>query len=222
MDVLLVEDEPRIARPIVEGLSREGHSVRHVANLAEAREAPDADLVLLDMRLPDGDGLDFARELRSRSSVPIIITSARGEEVDVVVGLEIGADDYLVKPFGVRQLLARIRAVMRRVQDQGAASGAEEPIAVGSLGVDPAARTAHIGDRQISLTPREFDLLAFLAREAGTVVSRDRIFREVWGGEWYGSTKTLDVHVAALRRKLGNPDWIQTTRGVGFALRAPA
>lgn len=220
MDVLLVEDEPRIARPIIEGLAREGYRVNHVATLAEARAAEAVDLILLDMRLPDGDGLDFAREVRTGSQVPIIITSARGEEVDVVVGLEMGADDYLVKPFGVRQLLARIRAVMRRSEGRESASDDRE-IAVGALMIDVAARRATVDDADLALTPREFDLLVFLARRAGTVREREQIFEEVWG-EWYGSTKTLDVHVAALRRKLGDPAWIETTRGVGFALRDPS
>ena len=219
MDVLLVEDEPRIARPIVEGLTREGYRVTHVGTLAEAREADPPDLILLDMRLPDGDGLDFARETRARSGVPIIITSARGEEVDVVVGLEVGADDYLVKPFGVRQLLARIRAVMRR-SDGSRTMNADEQLRVGRLSVDVGARRAEVDDNELTLTPREFDLLVFLAREPGRVRERDQIFSEVWG-EWFGSTKTLDVHIAALRRKLGDPGWIETTRGVGFALRDP-
>jgi DNA-binding response OmpR family regulator len=218
MNVLLVEDEPRIARPIVEGLTREGFEVTHATTLAEARQAPEADLVLLDLRLPDGDGLDLARELRAGSNVPILITTARGEEVDVIVGLEIGADDYLVKPFGVRQLLARIRAVMRRVES-ASTSPTPEVTEIGRLTVDRRMRKASIAGENLDLTPREFDLLSYLAKTPDVVVERTSIFRDVWGGEWYGSRKTLDVHIGALRRKLGDPAWIETTRGVGFALR---
>ncbi len=217
MKVLLVEDEPRIARGIIEGLTREGFEVVHATTLAGARQVPDPDLVLLDLRLPDGDGLDFARELRATSKTPILIITARDEEVDVIVGLEIGADDYLVKPFGVRQLLARMRAVLRRVETEE--KPPQEVIAVGSLIVDGRNRTATLADREISLTPREFQLLTCLAKTPDVVVDRATIFREVWGGEWYGSRKTLDVHVGSLRRKLGDPAWIETTRGVGFALR---
>ncbi|MDH3226486.1 MAG: response regulator transcription factor [Thermoleophilia bacterium] len=219
MRVLLVEDEPRIARAIVEGLTREGFEVSHATTLAEAREVTEPELVLLDLRLPDGDGLDFARELRRTSNVPILIITARGEEVDVIVGLEIGADDYLVKPFGVRQLLARIRAVMRRIEAEQKSS-APEVMEVGRLTIDRGSRKASVGDADVALTPREFELLACLAKSPEIVVERATIFREVWGGEWYGSRKTLDVHIGSLRRKLGDPAWIETTRGVGFSLRA--
>ena len=218
MHVLLVEDEPRIARGIVEGLTREGFDVTHASTLAAAREVSEPDLILLDLRLPDGDGLDFAREIRARSAVPILITTARSEEVDVVVGLEIGADDYLVKPFGVRQLLARIRAVMRRVEAAG--DEPDETLEVGRLVVDRRTRAVTLDGAPVELTPREFELLSRLARSPGAVIERDALFRDVWGGEWYGSRKTLDVHVGALRRKLGDPAWIETSRGVGFALRA--
>jgi two-component system response regulator RegX3 len=218
MRILLVEDEHAIAEPLVEGLQREGFSVTHVDNGADALAAPEPDLVLLDLRLPDIDGFDVARELRGRSRVPIIMMTARSEEIDIVVGLEIGADDYLVKPFGFRQLLARIRAVTRRtdaVPDTG------DGLVVGRLVVDVPARLAHLGGRELDLTPREFELIALLASRPGVVVERDAIFREVWGGEWFGSPKTIDVHVAALRRKLGDARWIETSRSVGFRLRDP-
>ena len=218
MRILLVEDEHAIAEPLVEGLTREGFEVTHVDNGADALAAPEPDLVLLDLRLPDIDGFDVARELRGRSRVPIIMITARGEEVDIVVGLEIGADDYLVKPFGFRQLLARIRAVSRR--SDGAAAPAET-LVVGPLQVDVPARLARLDGRELELTPREFELLALLASRPGVVVERDAIFRELWGGEWYGSPKAIDVHVAALRRKLGDPAWIETSRSVGFRLRDP-
>ena len=218
MRILLVEDEHAIAEPLIEGLTREGFEVTHVDNGADALAAPEPDLVLLDLRLPDIDGFDVARELRGRSRVPIIMITARGEEVDIVVGLEIGADDYLVKPFGFRQLLARIRAVSRR--SDGAAAPAET-LVVGPLQVDVPARLARLDGRELELTPREFELLALLASRPGVVVEREAIFRELWGGEWYGSPKAIDVHVAALRRKLGDPAWIETSRSVGFRLREP-
>ena len=218
MRILLVEDEHAIAEPLVEGLEREGFSVTHVDNGADALAAPEPDLVLLDLRLPDIDGFDVARELRSRSRVPIIMMTARSEEIDIVVGLEIGADDYLVKPFGFRQLLARIRAVTRRTD---AAPEAGDGLVVGRLAVDVPARLARLEGRELDLTPREFDLLALLASRPGVVVDRDAIFREIWGGEWFGSPKTIDVHVAALRRKLGDARWIETSRSVGFRLRDP-
>ena len=218
MRILLVEDEHAIAEPLVEGLQREGFSVTHVDNGADALAAPEPDLVLLDLRLPDIDGFDVARELRSRSRVPIIMMTARSEEIDIVVGLEIGADDYLVKPFGFRQLLARIRAVTRRTD---AAPDAGDGLVVGRLAVDVPARLASLEGRELDLTPREFDLIALLASRPGVVVERDTIFREIWGGEWFGSPKTIDVHVAALRRKLGDARWIETSRSVGFRLRDP-
>ncbi len=217
MKILVVEDEDAIAEPLAEGLRREGFEIERVASGQEALDAPPADLVLLDLRLPDLDGLAVCRELRSRSSVPIIMITAKGEEVDKVVGLEVGADDYVVKPFGFRELLARIRAVTRRTSlhnDRNAASA-------GPLTIDGPARRATLDGSELELTPKEFDLLFLLAREAGTVVSKQQIFEDVWGSTWYGGTKTIDVHVASLRRKLGDPAWIETVRGVGLRLQSP-
>jgi DNA-binding response OmpR family regulator len=154
------------------------------------------------------------RRLRARSEVPIIVVTAKGEEVDRVVGLELGADDYIVKPFGFRELLARIRAVMRRARP-----GSDRPrILVGGLEIDLGGRRATLEGAPLALTRKEFDLLALLAAEPGTVVSRQRILREVWDTEWFGPTKTVDVHVASLRKKLGDPAWIETVRGVGLRL----
>ena len=164
------------------------------------------------------DGLDVCRRLRERSDVPIIVVTARGEEADRVVGLELGADDYVVKPFGLRELIARIRAVMRRSQTRERED--DDPIAIGELEVDLRARRARLDGSELELTPKEFDLLAALARDPGAAVSRQRLLEEVWDTSWYGSTKTIDVHVASLRRKLGDPGWIETVRGVGFRLRA--
>jgi DNA-binding response OmpR family regulator len=214
--LLIVEDEDAIAEPLAEGLRREGFEVERAATGAEALAAAPVDLVLLDLRLPDLDGLDVCRELRERSSVPIIVVTARGEEADRVVGLELGADDYVVKPFGLRELIARIRAVSRRAREEPE----DRVVRVGDLEVDERARRARLGGRELELTPKEFDLLAALARDPGAAVSRRRLLDEVWQTSWYGSTKTIDVHVAALRRKLGDPAWIETVRGVGFRLRA--
>jgi len=217
MRILLVEDEDAIAEPLADGLRREGFSVVRAATGGAALEAGETDLVLLDLRLPDIDGLDVCRRLRERSDVPIIVVTARGEEADRVVGLELGADDYVVKPFGLRELIARIRAVTRRTSERG---HAHEPLAVGGLEIDERARRATLDGRALDLTPKEFDLLAALARDPGAAVSRRRLLEEVWETTWYGSAKTIDVHVAALRRKLGDPGWIETVRGVGFRLRA--
>ena len=218
MHILVVEDEDAIADPLVAGLRREGYDVSRVDTGESALEASPADLVLLDLRLPDIDGLDVCRRLREHSRVPIIVLTARGEEADRVVGLELGADDYVVKPYGLRELIARIRAVMRRTASLGVTG---ETLCVGELEVDERARRATLGSRELELTPKEFDLLAALARDPGAALSRQRLLAEVWQTSWYGSSKTIDVHVAALRRKLGDPGWIETVRGVGFRLRVP-
>jgi two-component system, OmpR family, response regulator RegX3 len=216
--ILVVEDEDAIADPLVAGLKREGYDVSRVATGEGALEASAADLVLLDLRLPDIDGLDVCRQLRERSRVPIIVLTARGEEADRVVGLELGADDYVVKPYGLRELIARIRAVTRRAAALGGTNG---PLRAGELEVDERSRRATLDGRELELTPKEFELLAALARDPGAALSRQRLLAEVWQTSWYGSSKTIDVHVAALRRKLGDPDWIQTVRGVGFRLHVP-
>ncbi len=218
MRILLVEDDDSIALPLAEGLRREGFAVERAATGAEALAAELPDVVLLDLRLPDTDGLDVCRQLRARSDVPIIIVTARGEESDRVVGLELGADDYVVKPFGLRELIARVRAVTRRAV---ARTAAHEPLRVGALEVDERARRATLDGVELGLTPKEFDLLVALARDPGAALSRSRLLEDVWETTWYGSSKTIDVHVAALRRKLGDPGWIETVRGVGFRLRTP-
>jgi DNA-binding response OmpR family regulator len=214
--VLIVEDEDAIAEPLAKGLIREGFEVERVVTGQQALEATEPDVVLLDLRLPDLDGYTVCRELRARSDVPIIMVTAKGEEIDRVVGLELGADDYIVKPFGFRELVARIRAVTRR-----AAPRVDErrPRRVGPLEVDSRSRRARLDGRELELTPKEFDLLALLASDPGAVVSRQRILEEVWDTHWYGHTKTIDVHVASLRKKLGDPSWIETVRGIGFRFR---
>jgi DNA-binding response OmpR family regulator len=218
MRLLVVEDDESIAAPLAEGLRREGFEVQRVGTGREALDAPEPDMVLLDLRLPDVDGYEVARELRARSRVPIIMVTARGEEVDRVVGLELGADDYLVKPFGLRELIARIHAVMRRV---AADPDPARQLRSGPLLVDTRARRASMDGRELSLTPKEFALLALLAEDPGAAVDRRRMLREIWGTTWYGPSKAIDMHVSALRRKLGDPGLIETVRGVGFRLRQP-
>jgi two-component system, OmpR family, response regulator RegX3 len=221
--VLLVEDETSISEPFSNALAREGFVPVVAATVAAARAAfaeEQPDIVLLDLMLPDGDGRELARELRTHSQVPIIMLTARGSEVDRVLGLELGADDYVVKPFGAAEVIARIRAVLRRSRPEPAAR-----LSVGEVAIDVAARQAWLGERELALTRKEFDLLARLARSAGQVVTREDLMSDVWDENWFGSTKTLDVHMTALRRKLGEdpaaPRRIQTVRGVGFRF-APA
>ncbi|MEU9454438.1 response regulator transcription factor [Streptomyces sp. NPDC048277] len=277
--VLLIEDDHTIAEPLVEGLGNFGLTVHHVGTGNEGLRGPYGDVVLLDLGLPDMDGIDVCRSIRQTSDVPIIILSARGEEADRVLGLELGADDYLAKPFSMRELVARVRAVTRRThrglaerEFAGAAAyGATQagpapeqawgepfvsataatpapvhaapppvhtpgftpyepeptpgrptqamvPGAVGPLVVDRRTRQAWVGNDTVALTPKEFDILALLTEDPGAVYSRQQILDRVWDPHYEGPTKTLDVHVATLRRKLGNPAWIQTLRGVGFRL----
>ena len=220
--ILLVEDEPAIAEPLAETLTREGFHLEVAGTAAGAVEAAGRvrpDLILLDLMLPDGSGFDVCREVRRDSQVPIIMLTARGDEADRVIGLELGADDYVVKPFSARELIARIRAVLRRTATTHAAS-TEEVAELGDIRIDRARRTASVGGEQLELSRKEFDLLRLLVDNAGTVVTRERLIDEVWDTNWFGSTKTLDVHVSALRKKLGDdpstPRYIHTVRGVGF------
>ena len=232
--ILVVEDEESIALPLAAALEREGYATRVTGS------APDAialaaelqpDLMLLDVMLSDGSGLDVCREVRRFSSLPIIMLTARGDETDRVVGLELGADDYVVKPFSARELVARIRAVLRRIPEDEPPPGApppaaaEPPLQVGGMTVDTSMRRATLDGSEIALTRREFDLLALLVRNAGTVVTRERVMDEVWDTNWFGSTKTLDVHVSSLRRKLGDDAvdsrYLHTVRGVGFRFASP-
>ena len=218
MRLLLVEDDDAIAEPLEKGLVREGFEVHRVATGRQALDATEADLVLLDLGLPDVDGYEVCRRLRARSDCPIIVITARGDEVDRVVGLELGADDYVVKPFGFRELVARIRAVSRRTAGGGAA--ADPVLRAGPVEVDTRTRRVTVDGREVSLTRKEFDLLALLASDPGATFTRDEILEAAWDAHWYGPTKTLDVHVAALRKKLGDPELIETVRGVGFRLRS--
>ena len=223
--ILVVEDEESITTPLVEALAREGFDATVARTAAEALELAERthpELVLLDLMLPDGSGFDVLRELRRSSALPVIVVSARVEEADRVVGLELGADDYVVKPFSAREVAARIRAVLRRSErDEPAPQG----IQIGDLHLDLRSRTVAKGGAPIELSRKEFDVLALLMREAGAAVTRERLLEDVWQTTWYGSTKTLDVHVSGLRRKLGDdpeaPRYLHTIRGVGFRFAGP-
>lgn len=218
MRVLVVEDSPRVAQGLRTALRQRGYDVLCAATAAEALAAPPVDLVLLDLGLPDRDGIDVCRELRRRGDVAIIAVTARGEERDRVTGLRTGADDYVVKPFGVAELHARIEAVMRRA---ARSPERQEPITAGPITVDVAAHRVEVDGREVILTRKEFELLVALVRQPGTVVTRDRLLATVWHTTWAGSPHTVEVHVAAVRAKLGDPGLIQTVRGVGYRLRVP-
>ena len=189
-------------------------TVTHVATGIQAVTASQYDVMLLDIGLPDIDGFEVCRRIRLTSKVPIIMLTARADEIDRVFGLETGADDYVAKPFGLRELIARIRAVTRRTTSQDTPKSSQ--IVIQELKVDSATRRVNIAGAEIDLTAKEFDLLEYLVREPGMVHRRNDILEAVWDTDWYGPTKTLDAHIAALRKKLGHPDWISAVRGVGF------
>ncbi|CAN5595666.1 response regulator transcription factor [soil metagenome] len=215
--LLLVEDDEAIGRPLARALGRDGHDVDAVASgeaALERFEAGGVDLVVLDVGLPGIDGVEVCRRIRRLDpTVPIVMLTARAEELDAVLGLDAGADDYVTKPFRLAELLARVRANLRRAPEG-------DELVEGSVRVDVGARRAWVDDLEVALAPKEFDLLALLVRNAGTVVTRERIMEEVWDEHWFGSTKTLDVHVSWLRRKIGDDGGgsgcITTVRGVGF------
>lgn len=210
-----MEDDASIAASVSASLRQSGLEVLHVSTGGEGVETVRTeaiDVVLMDLGLPDMDGLDASKAIRDFSSVPIIIVSARGDELDRVLGLELGADDYVVKPFSQRELLARIRAVTRRTSEPAPVVNED----TGRLQIDERAHTVLLDGVDIQLTAKEFDLLAFLASEPNVVFRRNDILEHVWDTNWYGTTKTLDAHVASIRKKLGHADWIQAVRGVGF------
>jgi DNA-binding response OmpR family regulator len=214
--VLLAEDDLSISEPLARALRREGYEVGVSADgpsTIEAASNGGVDLILLDLGLPKLDGLEVCRQIRSAGhTIPVLILTARADEVDTVIGLDAGADDYVTKPFRLAELLARVRALLRR--------GATESRVVQGVRIDADARRAWLGHTEIDLTSKEFDLLSLLVAEAGKVVTREQIMRQVWDSKWWGSTKTLDMHVSWLRRKLGDdahcPRFITTVRGVGF------
>jgi DNA-binding response OmpR family regulator len=224
--ILVVEDEQSIADPLAHALEREGFAPVVAATAAEALQAVRGrvpDLVLLDVMLPDGDGRDVLREIRTFSRTPVIMLTARGEEMDRVIGLELGADDYVSKPFSATELVARIRAVLRRTSAPPPES--KSVLEVGDVRVDLDTREVTRGGEPVQLTLKEFELLRMLMEGAGKVVRRTDLMDQIWDPNWYGSMKTLDVHVSSLRKKLGDdsaePRYIRTARGVGFRFAAP-
>lgn len=221
MRVLLVEDDDSIAEPLADGLARYGIVVDRVVTGAAALAAPRPEMVLLDLGLPDMDGIEVCRALRrADGDLPLIIVTARGDQTDRVLGLEIGADDYVAKPFHLRELVARMRAVGRR-SHRTALAVSPHVRRFGSLTIDRRTRQVSLGGAAVSLAPKEYDLLVRLAADPGAVVPRRVLLESVWEPNFFGRGKTLDFHVAALRRKLGDPRWIETSRGVGFRLVIP-
>lgn len=225
--ILLVDDEPLITDSLSYSLRREGFEVKAVGDGLLALEAADEfhpDLVVLDLMLPGMSGLEVCRRLRTQSSVPVIMLTARGEEIDRVLGLEVGADDYLAKPFSFRELLARIRAIIRRVELDRQKSQLQ-PVELGHLSLDPVARRVYRDDQELQLSAREFDLLSILMKHAGRALSREELLTQVWGDDWIGDPRTLDVHVRWLRLKIeedpASPIYIQTVRGHGYRFAGP-
>ncbi len=221
--ILVVDDERNIVELVRLYLEKEGYAVQAAADGEQALvqfERVSPDLVVLDLMLPKMDGFEVCRELRRRSDVPILMLTARSEDVDAIVGLELGADDYVTKPFNPRALVARVKAILRRT-DATAKGG--RPISVGELRIEPRRREAYVGDRRLDLRAREFDLLAALARDPGVVLSRDTLLEDVWGTDFPGETRTVDVHVAEVRKKLGDDGPpVETVRGIGYRLVPPA
>jgi two-component system alkaline phosphatase synthesis response regulator PhoP/two-component system response regulator ResD len=220
--VLVVDDERNIVELVRLYLEKDGFAVVAASDgeqalALHARHEPD--LVILDLMLPKIDGYEVCREIRRRGETPILMLTARSDDVDSIVGLELGADDYVTKPFNPRALVARVKAILRRV---GSGVRLDRPLEVGSLRVDPRRREAHVGERRLALRPREFDLLAALARDPGVVLTRDVLLEDVWGTDFPGETRTIDVHVAELRKALA-PDGpvIETSRGYGYRLVEP-
>lgn len=214
VNVLVIEDDEPIALALVNGLRRAGFAAESVGSAAAALNALPTDFILLDLSLPDRDGVELFHSLREVTTAPIIMVTARGSEEDRISGLDLGADDYVVKPFGVRELIARINAVLRR-------SSAKEPEPVQILDgveIDRRVRIVRSQGSVVACTPKEYGILEFLARDPGKVITRQELLDGVWGPHWYGATKMIDVHVASLRRKLGAPEFIETLRGVGFRI----
>ena len=225
MRVLLVEDDPSVAAGIIDGLGI-SFTVTHVQTGADAlaTSLEGVDIILLDLGLPDMDGTDVCREIRKASQTPIIVVSARGDEIDRVLSLEMGADDYVVKPFGMRELVARIRAVVRRTSVAPATneSGTEGSRVLHGLTIDTRAQRVELNGEEIHLTPKEFELVVYLSEDPGAVYRRQDILHDVWDTNWYGTSKTLDAHIAAIRKKLGSANWIESVRGVGFRFGGPS
>ncbi len=213
--VLLVEDDLRFAIALTAALHRTGYHVDHRATMRAALSAPPGDLILLDLGLPDGHGIDLCRRLRRESDVGIIVLTARGDEPDRVAGLRGGADDYVVKPFSFAELQARMESVLRRSRPRNAGR-----YAVGDLRVDVGRHLVTVSGEPVALTPKEFRLLAALVVQPGSAVSREDLLSAVWRTSWVGRSRSLDVHMAALRGKIGRGARIETIRGVGYRLMA--
>jgi DNA-binding response OmpR family regulator len=218
VNVLVIEDDDPIADALANGLQREGFAVERARSGTEALMSLPTDFILLDLTLPDRDGIDLFRSLREVTTAPIIMVTARGAEEDRINGLELGADDYVVKPFGIRELVARINAVQRR-------SGPKDPDAtpvqrINDVEIDRRTRSVRVAESAVTFTPKEYEILEFLTRDPGAVVTRQGLLDGVWGPHWFGATKMIDVHVASIRRKLGEPEFIETIRGVGFRVVA--
>ncbi|MEY9846241.1 two-component system response regulator RegX3 [Streptacidiphilus sp. BW17] len=234
MRILLTEDDSDVAEELSTTLRRHGYDVTHAPDGVSAIEGHEGfDLLLLDLGLPDLDGLEVCRRIRRTSTIPIIVVSARVAEMDRVLALKSGADDVVGKPYGFWELEARIEALMRRVAVPSepaadvfaapptpASPSPAQQLRFGNVSIDPRRRQVLVGGLEVELTRKEFDLVSVLAADRGAVFERGRLMREVWGSDWFGSSRTLDVHVNSLRRKLGDPTCIETVRGVGFRLRA--
>ena len=225
--ILLVDDEPLITDSLTYSLQREGFEVKAVGDGPEALlevQGFEPDLIVLDIMLPTMSGLEVCRRLRKESTTPVIMLTARGEEIDRVLGLEVGADDYLAKPFSFRELLARIRSILRRVELDRQVTQLQ-PVTLGDLSLDPVARRVYKGEQELQLSAREFDLLTSMIKNAGRAMSRDELLSEVWGDDWIGDPRTLDVHVRWLRLKIeddpASPQYIQTVRGHGYRFAGP-
>jgi DNA-binding response OmpR family regulator len=226
--ILLVDDEPLITDSLTYSLKREGFDVEAVADghsALDAVENLEPDLVVLDLMLPDISGFEVCRRLRTRVTTPVIMLTAKGEEIDRVLGLEVGADDYLAKPFSFRELLARIQALLRRVQLDRQVSQPQNLISLRQLNMDPEARRVFKDEEELQLSAREFDLLAILMKNAGRAMGRDELIKLVWGDDWVGDPRTLDVHIRWLRLKIeedpASPEYIQTVRGFGYRFAGP-
>ncbi|PSL08511.1 DNA-binding response OmpR family regulator [Haloactinopolyspora alba] len=219
MRVLVVEDDDRVARGLVTALRQASYEVHRVATAEAALAAPAVDVVLLDLGLPDADGIEVLRTMRERPETAVIAVTARAEERDRIRGLRTGADDYVVKPFGIGELLARIDAVLRRTRAaRSMAARDEPPVVIGPLSIDAGTRAVRVDGVELGLTRKEFDVLALLAARAPAVVPRDTIVDQVWGATWEASSRTLDTHIASLRAKLDEAVRIRTVRGVGYRL----
>ncbi len=218
MRVLVVEDDDAIASALEIGLKREGFDAVRAGSAAQALNSLPVDFILLDLGLPDRDGIELFHNLRAVSTAPIIMVTARGSEQSRIEGLDVGADDYVVKPFGFRELVARMNAVLRRTAHHDTEASTQ---VLGPIEIDRRTRRVTVANEEISCTPKEYGILEFLARDPGATITRQEILDSVWGSNWFGSTKMMDVHVASLRRKMGDPNLVEAVRGVGFRLVVP-